>query len=121
DVRAMPGARELLDRLDRRGLLWAVVTSADLRLALARLEAAGITPPLLVTVEDVSLGKPDPEGYLQAARRLGVEPSASLVVEDSEPGIAAARSAGMRVASLRGLPGDVVLRDLRELAGLLSQ
>ncbi|MGZ4612358.1 MAG: HAD-IA family hydrolase [Kineosporiaceae bacterium] len=121
DVRAMPGARELLDRLDRRGLLWAVVTSADLRLALARLEAAGITPPLLVTVEDVSLGKPDPEGYLQAARRLGVEPSASLVVEDSEPGIAAARSAGMRVASLRGLPGDLVLRDLRELAGLLSQ
>jgi beta-phosphoglucomutase-like phosphatase (HAD superfamily) len=96
------------------------VTSADRRLARARLDAAGIAPPVLVTVEDVSRGKPDPEGFQLAARRLGVEPPACLVVEDSEPGIAAGRAAGMLVASLRGLPGDVVLRDLRELAELLD-
>jgi HAD superfamily hydrolase (TIGR01509 family) len=120
DVHAAAGAQELLAVLARRNLPWAVVTSADRRLAGARLDAAGIRPPVLVTVEDVSLGKPDPEGYLLAARRLGLEPASCLVVEDSEPGIAAGRAAGMTVASLRGLPGDVALVDLGELADLLS-
>jgi HAD superfamily hydrolase (TIGR01509 family) len=121
DVHAAPGAEQLLGVLAHRRLPWAVVTSADRRLAGNRLDAVGITPPVLVTVEDVSRGKPDPEGYRLAARRLGVQPPACLVVEDSEPGIAAGRAAGMLVASLRGLPGDVVLRDLRELAGLLDR
>jgi HAD superfamily hydrolase (TIGR01509 family) len=89
DVVAAPGTRELLAALDRLGLPWAVVTSADVRLAKARLGAAGIDPPLLVTVEDVRSGKPHPEGYLQAAERLRVDPAACLVVEDSEPGLAA--------------------------------
>ncbi|HVN10918.1 MAG TPA: HAD-IA family hydrolase [Kineosporiaceae bacterium] len=120
DVRALPGAQEVVDVLHRWRLPWAVVTSADQRLARARLDVARIVPPVLVTVEDVARGKPDPEGYLLAARLLGVEPPRCLVVEDSEPGIAAGRSAGMRVASLRGLPGDLVLRDLRDLARLLA-
>jgi HAD superfamily hydrolase (TIGR01509 family) len=120
DVHAARGAGEVLTVLARRGLPWGVVTSADRRLAGARLDAAGIRAPVLVTVEDVAHGKPDPEGYLLAARRLGVEPAVCLVVEDSEPGIAAGRSAGMVVASLRGLPGDLVLADLGELAGLLD-
>jgi mannitol-1-/sugar-/sorbitol-6-phosphatase len=119
DVRAAPGAGDLLAVLARRGLPWAVVTSADHRLARARLDAAGIAAPVVVTVEDVCVGKPDPQGYLLAARLLGHEPSACLVVEDSEPGLAAGRAAGMILASLRGLPGDVVLRDLAQLADLL--
>jgi HAD superfamily hydrolase (TIGR01509 family) len=119
DVVAAPGAPELLAALDRTGLLWAVVTSADVRLAKARLGAAGIEPPLLVTVEDVRRGKPDPEGYLLAAGRLGVDPAACLVVEDSEPGLAAGRAAGMRTAALRGPAGDLRLADLAQLAHLL--
>jgi HAD superfamily hydrolase (TIGR01509 family) len=121
DVVAAPGAPDLLAALDRTGLPWAVVTSADVRLAKARLGAAGIDPPLLVTVEDVRRGKPDPDGYRLAAGRLGVDPAACLVVEDSEPGLAAGRAAGMRTAALRGLDGDLRLVDLAQLARLLQR
>lgn len=121
DVVAATGASELLAALDRTGLPWAVVTSADVRLAKARLGAAGIDPPLLVTVEDVRRGKPDPEGFRLAAARLGVAPTACLVVEDSEPGLAAGRAAGMRTAALRGLDGDLRLADLAQLAHLLAR
>jgi len=120
-VTALAGAHALLAVLARRGIPWAVVTSSDVKLARARLGAAGIDPPLLVTVEDVAAGKPDPEGYLLAAHRLGVGPEACLVVEDAEPGLAAARSAGMRVAALRGLDGDLRLPDLGRLAVLLER
>jgi HAD superfamily hydrolase (TIGR01509 family) len=120
DVVAAPGADVLLDALDELGLPWAVVTSADARLARARLGAAGIPdPPLLVTVEDVRVGKPDPECYLLAARRLGVDPTACLVVEDAEPGVVSGRAAGAVVAGLRGVPADVSIADLSELAELL--
>ena len=119
DVHATAGAYELLDVLARRQLPWAVVTSADVRLARARLGAARIDPPVLVTVEDVSAGKPDPEGYLLAARRLGVPPRDCLVVEDSQPGIDAGHAAGMTVAAVRGLLADVPLRNLGQLAQAL--
>lgn len=115
DLVPTPGAGELLAELDRRRLPWAVVTSADRRLARARLDAAGIAPPVLITVEDVTRGKPDPEGYLAAAARLGADPPSCLVVEDSPPGVAAARAAGMPVAALRGLRADLPLTTLQDL------
>jgi sugar-phosphatase len=120
DVLPAPGAHELLRMLDELALPWAIVTSADARLAAARLAATDIVPPLLVTVEDVTVGKPAPEGYELAATRLGVDPARCLVVEDSEPGVAAGRAAGARVAALGGLDGDVQIRDLGELADLLA-
>ncbi|MDL4813428.1 HAD-IA family hydrolase [Actinomadura opuntiae] len=120
DVTAATGAELLVATLDRLDLPWAVVTSSDGRLAKTRLHAAGIDPPLLLTLDDVTAGKPDPEGYLEAAARLGIAPSACLVVEDSEPGLAAGRAAGMPTAALRGLPGDVSLPDLGRLARLLE-
>jgi mannitol-1-/sugar-/sorbitol-6-phosphatase len=120
DVHATPGAHDLLAVLARRGLPWAVFTSADVRLARNRLRAAGIDAPVLVTVDDVTAGKPDPEGYLLAARKVGVPPAACLVVEDSLPGIQAGSAAGMTVAALRGLPADLTVRDLGELARLLT-
>jgi mannitol-1-/sugar-/sorbitol-6-phosphatase len=121
DVVALPGAQRLIEVLERRALPWAVVTSADRRLALARLAVAGIAPPpVLVTAEDVAVGKPDPEGYLTAARALAVPPARCLVVEDSEPGLAAGRAAGARTAALRGLSGDLPLDDLGHLADLLA-
>jgi len=121
DVVALPGMARLLAVLAERGLPWAVVTSADRRLAAARLAAAGVPPvPVLVTAEDVTTGKPDPEGYLRAADLLGVDPARCLVVEDAAAGIAAARAAGAMVAALRGLPGDLRIADLDQLADLLG-
>jgi sugar-phosphatase len=117
DVVPTPGALELLAGLR---LPWAIVTSADVRLAKARLGAAGITPPLLVTVEDVRVGKPDPEGYLRAAELLGVAPEHCLVVEDAEVGVTAGRAAGAQVAALKGVDGDLRIADLTELARLLA-
>jgi sugar-phosphatase len=117
DVVATRGAHGLLAGLR---LPWAVVTSADLRLAKARLGAAGIEAPVLVTVEDVRAGKPDPEGYLRAAELLGVAARDCLVVEDAEVGVAAGRAAGARVAALKGIDGDLRIDDLTQLERLLS-
>ena len=121
DVAALPGTTELLEVLGRRRLAWAVVTSADRRLARVRLEAAGIAPPALVTVEDVTAGKPDPECYLRAAEVLGVAPDRCLVVEDAEPGVISGKAAGMAVAALSGLDGDIQLSDLGQLARFLDR
>jgi mannitol-1-/sugar-/sorbitol-6-phosphatase len=120
DVVAAPGAPALLAALAALDMPWAVVTSADARLAAARLAAAGITPPVLVTVDDVGAGKPDPEGYLLAAARLGVDPARCLVVEDSAPGVAAGRAAGAAVAALKVLAGDIRIADLGQLVDRLT-
>jgi sugar-phosphatase len=119
-VRALPGALDLLADLTRWRLPWAVFTSADVRLAKIRLGAAGIDPPVLVTVEDVRAGKPDPEGYLLAAARLQVPPHQCLVVEDAQVGLDAARAAGAMTAALRGLPADLPLTDLTQLHRALT-
>ncbi len=105
--------------LEQLGLPWAVVTSADNRLAKVRLAAAGIDPPVLVTFEDISRGKPDPEGYLRAAELLGVPPAHCLVVEDAPVGLAAGHAAGAVTAGLKGLTADIQLTDLHQLADLL--
>ncbi|WP_122606624.1 HAD-IA family hydrolase [Pseudomonas viridiflava] len=77
---------------------WAVVTSAPLALAQARMKAAGLTlPDVVITAEDVTQGKPAPDGFLLAAQRLGVEPAQCLVFEDAPAGIAAGKAAGARV------------------------
>ena len=71
-VAPIAGAVDFVNRLppDR----WAVVTSATVPLAEARLKAAGVTPPaLMITAEQVERGKPDPAGYRLAAERLGVD------------------------------------------------
>jgi sugar-phosphatase len=119
DVVAAPGTTTLLDVLAERRVPWAIVTSADRRLARAQLSAVGIHPPALVTVDDVAHGKPHPEGYLCAAAILGADPSACLVVEDSAAGIAAGQAAGMRVAALRGFRADLPIENLDQLADWL--
>jgi mannitol-1-/sugar-/sorbitol-6-phosphatase len=121
DIVPTPGAHELIAALAELGLPWAVVTSADTELAAVRLTAAGITPPVLVTVDQITAGKPDPEGYLVAADRLGVAPAECLVVEDAAVGVRAGRAAGAMVAGLKGVESDLPLRDLHELAVLLRK
>jgi len=95
-VKPMPGAAEALAALPASR--WAIVTSGDHRLATARIDAAGLPlPAVLVTLDDVRVGKPDPEGYLAAAARLGFDPARCLVVEDAPAGVTAGRVAGMPV------------------------
>jgi mannitol-1-/sugar-/sorbitol-6-phosphatase len=120
DVVPTTGAYRLIETLGRHGLVWAVVTSADRRLAAVRLGAVGISVPVLVTVEDVERGKPDPEGYLLAARMLGVAAASCLVVEDTETGLEAARSAGAMTGAVKGLDADLRLDDLGQLAELID-
>ncbi|MEU5695795.1 HAD-IA family hydrolase [Actinosynnema sp. NPDC020468] len=96
---ARPGGARLLDALPRR----AVVTSGNTAVARARLLAAGLpVPDVLVTADDVRVGKPDPEGYLTAAALVGVSPAECVVFEDAPAGVAAARAAGMRVVGVAG-------------------
>jgi HAD superfamily hydrolase (TIGR01509 family) len=120
DVVPAPGALELLAVITGRGLPWAVVTSGDRRLASVRLAAADIAAPVLVTADDVTVAKPDPEGYLLAARRIGATPNDCLVVEDAAAGVEAGRRAGMRVAGVRGVEADLAVGDLIGLAAWLT-
>jgi mannitol-1-/sugar-/sorbitol-6-phosphatase len=93
---ALPGALEFLAGLPRDK--WAIVTSSPLELAKRRLAAAGIpVPDVLVTAEDVEVGKPNPDCYLIGAARLGVPASRCLVFEDAVPGILAGDAAGADV------------------------
>lgn len=95
-VLPLPGALALLDAIEASGGRWAVVTSAARPLAEARLRAAGLwREQPLVGATDVKRGKPDPEGFLAAARLLGATPGRSLVFEDAPAGIAAALAAGI--------------------------
>lgn len=92
-ITEIAGARRLLETL--KGARTAVVTSAPRSLATRRLAAAGLDlPEVLVTSENVPVGKPDPSGYREAARLLGVAPSRCLALEDAEAGIRAAVAAG---------------------------
>ncbi|MFJ4781322.1 HAD-IA family hydrolase [Streptomyces sp. NPDC088762] len=112
----LPGTKDLLSALPAGR--WAVVTSATRALAEARLREAGIDVPELVAADDVTRGKPDPEPFLLAARRLGVDPARCVVFEDAPAGLAAGRAAGMRTVALTTTHGaaeldaDVVVRDL---------
>jgi sugar-phosphatase len=125
-LRAIPGAVAALRAL--KGHRIAVVTSGTRPLALARLAAVGIEPPaVIVFAGDVERGKPDPEGYLTAARRLGADPVEALVVEDAPPGIEAAKAAGMAAVALPTThareelgAADVVLESLEALPELLA-
>ena len=95
-VRAIEGAPEFLASLPHDG--WAIVTSATRGLAEARLEAAGlIAPALFITAEDISVGKPAPDCYIEAARRLGKSVAQCAVFEDAPAGIEAGRAAGAPV------------------------
>lgn len=101
----LPGARELLNSLpaDR----WAIVTSCSRPLAQVRLKAAGLPiPRKLLTSDDVTKGKPDPEPYRKGAALLGVPASKCLVFEDAPAGVRAGKAAGALVVAFRTTSPD---------------
>ena len=92
---AMPGAKKLLESLESG--TWTVVTSAGRDLGTARLKAAGLpVPNELVSADDVSSGKPNPEPYLMGAKKLSLDISECIVFEDAPSGVAAGVAAGAR-------------------------
>ncbi|MGC8517939.1 MAG: HAD-IA family hydrolase [Steroidobacteraceae bacterium] len=95
-IEAIAGAGEFLAELP--AACWAVVTSAPRALAMRRMQAAGLpAPALLVAAEDVPQGKPAPDCFELAARRLGTTADRCLVFEDSLAGITSAERAGATV------------------------
>ena len=129
DLPVVPGAVEAVRRLRDDGFALAVASSSNRELIDAVLGRLGLAPLFAATVssEEVDRGKPAPDVYLEAARRLGVEPRRCVAVEDSASGIRAASSAGMRVFALpnRHFPPDAValglaahvVEDMHELPG----
>jgi alpha,alpha-trehalase len=128
-VEALPGALALVDRLAARGVSMAIVSSS--RNARAILEAVGLISRFPVIVDGFEVGtdglpgKPDPAMFLEAARRLHVEPIATAVIEDAVAGIQAARRGGFGLAIGIGHEGhgadllaagaDVVISDISQL------
>lgn len=113
-ARPIPGASDFLHEADRRGLALAIATSS--RMPHAFLRAAGLADrvPTIVHRGDVRHGKPAPDLFLEAARRLGIDPGACLVVEDAAVGIEAARTAGCPVVAITTTeqPDDLAAADV---------
>jgi len=94
---AVPGAAELVRRVHASGVPVAVVTSATRAWVDEALDYVGVADlvSVVVTGQDVTAGKPDPEGYLTACDRLGVDPADVAAFEDSVSGVTAAADAGI--------------------------
>jgi|SoiMethySBSTD1v2_1073268.scaffolds.fasta_scaffold50305_7 beta-phosphoglucomutase len=126
-----PGLHEFLALLEEHRIPFAIATSSDREYATFSLRAAQLESRshCLVTGDQVERGKPAPDIYLEAARRLGVDPSGCLALEDSEAGIVAAVSAGMYTVMIPDLkaPSEqarcaawTVLASLHEAVELVS-
>ena len=92
-----PGVRELFTFLRQRGIPMAIATSTAMVRTARRMEMTGLTPYLtaMITGDQVTRGKPDPEIFLLACQALGTAPTRTLAVEDSRNGILSATAAGM--------------------------
>jgi HAD superfamily hydrolase (TIGR01509 family) len=100
-LRLMPGAREAVERLEARWPL-GVASSANRPLIELALELSGLRGHFraVVSSEEVPRGKPAPDVYLEAARRLGAEPRECAAIEDSTNGLLSAHAAGMKVIAV---------------------
>jgi HAD superfamily hydrolase (TIGR01509 family) len=120
-VMVRPGARELLAEVAAAGIAHALVTSSQRAFAEAVLASTGLRFPVVVTGDDVTAHKPDPQPYLLAARLLGVDPGRCVALEDSPNGVASATAAGCLVIAVPSLlpiqpaPGRVIVGSLTEV------
>jgi HAD superfamily hydrolase (TIGR01509 family) len=114
----LPGVVELVEEVRAAGLPYALVTSSEPEVVDAVLARLDIVFPVVVCAADVSRAKPDPEGYLLAAAKLGAEPGQCIALEDSLNGVRAAEAAGYRTVAVPSVvpvpeqPGRVVLDSL---------
>jgi beta-phosphoglucomutase family hydrolase len=117
-IKPLPGVTHWLQQLHQQGWLQAIASAApraNIETILEVLSASDLFQAI-VSAEDVHKGKPDPEVFLVAARKLGVPPEQCIVVEDAPHGVDAARAAGMRSIGVsrndKHLPADIVVRSL---------
>lgn len=110
---ALPGAAQAMAAVGARA---AIVTSASRELAVLRLGAARLeAPSAFVTADDITRGKPDPQPYLIAAEKLGVDPARCLVVEDAPAGLRSGRAAGAATLAVTTTSPAEALRELADL------
>jgi HAD superfamily hydrolase (TIGR01509 family) len=121
----IPGAREAVERLAARWPLGLASSSnrelIDLALELLRVEELFRAT---ISSEEVARGKPAPDVYLEAARRLGVDPACAAAIEDAHNGILSAKAAGMRVIAIPNRhfpPGDEALAQADVVLGSLAE
>lgn len=117
-VEAMLGARELLERLRRRGTPIGLVSNSPLVFVVRSLQLVGFEDifDVVLSAHEVAAPKPAPDPYLEACRRLAVEPGPDVVaLEDSPTGVAAARAAGLTVIGVPSIEG-VALDEAHHLA-----
>ena len=122
DIKAMPGVERLIKHACRNSIPQAVASASGSRYVahvLERLEVRGYLNAV-VSGDQVSKGKPDPEIFLEAASRMGVNPLCCVVIEDGVAGMIGAKAAGMRVIAFsndlqRDYPVDLVVNDFRQL------
>ncbi len=102
----MPGAGELVAALRTHGTPIGLASNSPHHLLRPSLHGAGFADAFaaVVSAQDVPAGKPAPDVYLEACRRLGADPARSVALEDSPTGAAAARAAGMFVIGVPSLP-----------------
>jgi beta-phosphoglucomutase len=117
----LPGAVEWVQRLRASGWRQAIASSAPRANVDVMLDAIGLAPFMdaVVSAEDVTRGKPDPQVFLRAAERLGVSPAVCIVVEDAAAGVEAARRAGMKTIGVNAgapLAADLYVRSLADQA-----
>jgi len=123
-LQLLPGTLELLNRLQERGTLQAVASSAPQANIEVTVDELNIRHYFSALISAYAMpGKPDPAVFLEAASRLGVEPKLCTVVEDAIPGVAAAKYAGMKCIAVSTThprsslsAADVVVDSLEELA-----
>jgi HAD superfamily hydrolase (TIGR01509 family) len=117
-VEAMVGARELLAMLGERGTPIALVSNSPMAFVRRSLEIVGLEDSfdLVLSAHEVAAPKPAPDPYLEACRRLGIEPGPSVfALEDSPSGVAAAVAAGLTVIGIPSVEG-VALDEAHHLA-----
>lgn len=136
ELHPLPGAVDLVRALHAAGWRQAIGSSAPLANVTLLLDVLGLTELLdaVVSGDDITRGKPDPQGFLLAFARLGVPPAQGLVIEDAVAGVQAGKAAGALViavtttrarADLQAAGADRVVDHLTELtvpllAGLLT-
>jgi HAD superfamily hydrolase (TIGR01509 family) len=127
ELTPVPGVVEALDQITLPSCVASSSSHEKLRFTLGLTGLYERFAGRIFSAYEVARGKPAPDLFLYAASRMGVEPAACAVVEDSRYGVAAARAAGMRAFGFAGgltprawLEGTVVFTDMRELPGLLA-
>jgi HAD superfamily hydrolase (TIGR01509 family) len=130
ELTPVDGVLEALDRITLPSCVASSATHAHLRYTLGLTGLYERFAGRVFSAEDVGRGKPAPDLFLHAAAQMGAEPTGCVVVEDSRPGVEAARAAGMRALAFAGglTPAEllsgldtVVFDDMRELPELLEQ